>query len=166
MLFSAKTWEIGLVMKKLNEWIENKLFSWPLTASCYRSQTNLHTHRQIATRISRSLPWQKCSKGHVSKDSQLRVVTDDLSVFPVLEQNTFSPLISMYAFRDWSTHLHIHVLHIFKSDYAHTHSWLAHTLILKTHLQIPVHMHKSQYAFRDYFTQFTNLITHTQIEIQ
>ena len=64
----------------------------------------------------------------------------------------------MYAFRDWSTHLQIYVLHIFKSDYAHTDSEYTFADSC-THAQIMVRISR-------FFYTFTHLITHTRIEIQ
>lgn len=57
------------------------------------------------------------------------------------------------------THTHTHTHFFFKcityllSANAHLQVWLS-TQILNTHLQIPAHIHKSQYAFRDFFTHW------------
>lgn len=79
-------------------------------------------HLQIATCICKPLPWQKCSKSHVWKDSQLWAVNDNSFVCPLRQKHSGFPAIIInvhiyrliYAFTDKSTHLQIDI-HIVNS---------------------------------------------------
>ncbi len=104
--------------------------------------TDLCTHLQIYLHIHRSM---------------YQYTFTDLSVHSQIYVRIYR---FVYLFTDLCRSLQI-CLHIYKSQYIRKSGYrfgdwctnlIPYTRILNTHLQIPVHIHKSPYAFRDSFT--------------
>ena len=94
------------------------------------------------------LPEQKCSKGQVYNELELM----NCLYLPLWEQKTFffmtfQPWISALAFKDLSTHSQISI----------------HLHLLSTHLEIFLHVYKSDYAHMDY--EFAGSNAHTVWDI-